>query len=491
MKPLKKLIIPLAVMAVLVIALVIYLIVSKSGSDEPVAVNKDVLDINPTLISQLSVYRKNDPEDIVIDMSYSNATDSYTYVFNGDAETASQYSDTTLSSFIVILSSYSVNSIIENPASISEYGLDDPEIIVNITTTDGQTYKVLLGDDTYEGANCYMKIDGDDSVYTVAVAKKYYANYKEIDFLKSQVLNIDYSKIATVQFDRNTDDTHIKATCEIYEESGSPQYYVFEPFTLKASTYFEKLMEYICTLEIAKFIEIPEDQLSNYGMADPAFHFVITMDDGSKTELYISENLGEFYYGKLAGTNNYFMLSEAQISGLETPLLTLLSSYISYYAASEISSVTGSYNGETFRFELDVAPGGAYSDEDSVVKLDNRNAVIYNSNGRTYASVLFESLATIMIGGIDTTAHPKVSDSIMTLTFVTKEYQTLKFDFVPKGSDQYYVMQNDQYTSFYVNAAELFHDGGQDTYNYGVWPAYQLLDTAIRNNANGIYDIPG
>lgn len=490
MKSLKKLIIPIAIMAALVIALIVYMIVSSSGSNDPVEVNKDVLVIHPTLISQMSVHRKNDPMDIVIDMSYSNATDTYTYVFNGAENTADQYSDSKLDTFVGILSDYNVNSIIENPASLSEYGLDDPEVTIAITTNDGQSYRVILGDDTYEGANCYMKIDGDENVYTVAVAKKVYAEYKEIDFLKSQVFDIDYSKISTVQFDRTTDDVHIKAKCEIYEESGAPQYYVYEPFTLKASTYFEKLMEYICTLEIAKFIEIPDDQLAQYGMADPAFHFVITMDDGSKTELYISENLGEFYYGKLAGHSNYFMLSEAQISGLETPLLTLLSSYIAYYPASDISSVTGSYNGETFRFELDVAAGGAYSDENSVVKLDNRNAVIYNSNGRTYASVLFETLATIMIGGIDTTAHPNVSESIMTLTFITKDYQTLKFDFVPKGSDQYYVMQNDEYTSFYVNAAELFHNGGHDTYNYGVWPAYQLLDTAIRNNSNGIYDIP-
>ena len=137
-----------------------------------------------------------------------------------------------------------------------------------------------------------------------------------------------------------------------------------------------------------------------------------------------------------------------------------------------------------------MAPSGKYSDPESSVKLDNRNAVIYNSEGRIYASVLYESLATITIGGIDLEAEPSIDDSIMTLTFVTTDYKTIKIDFVPRNDSSYYVMMDDSYSYFYVSSDELFRDGGLDTYNYGVWPAYHLLDTAISENINGVYDIP-
>ena len=43
--------------------------------------------------------------------------------------------------------------------------------------------------------------------------------------------------------------------------------------------------------------------------------------------------------------------------------------------------------------------------------------------------------------------------------------------------------------NFYVYATEIFNDGGTDTYNYGYWRAYELLNQAITDNMNGIYDL--
>ncbi|MBR2524811.1 MAG: DUF4340 domain-containing protein [Clostridiales bacterium] len=488
MNQLKKLIIPLAVMLVLVIGVIIYFVVSSGSSPEEQEFNKDVFYKSTYDISQLTVHRKDNPDDIVIGVSKNDAG-SVVYTFNNQLVDDSNYSINAVSEYIGILANYSVNSLVTDNGNLSEYGLDDPEAVITITGIDGSVTVIKIGDDTYEGANCYMCIDGSPNVYTVALMKKVYANHNEIDFLQSQVLNIDYSRISTVQFDRNEDNVHLKASCEIYEETGEPVYYVFDPYQIKASAYFENLMEYICTLEITQFMDIPSDQLASYGLDDPAFHFLITMDNGEKTEIYLSGKLAGFYYGRIVGVNDYFMISDMQIKGLETPLLTLLSSYITYYTSDELSSVTCVYEGETYRFTLEVENGAKLADSD--VRLNNRNAIIYNSEGRHYASVLFETLATITIGGIDLEGNPDVSDSIMTLTYITNDHKTIKVDFVPRTDNTYYVMINDTNSFFYVSSNELFLDGGADTYNYGVWPAFTLLDTAIRDNVNGIYDIPG
>ncbi|MBP5262150.1 MAG: DUF4340 domain-containing protein [Clostridiales bacterium] len=489
MKSLKKLLIPLIVMVLLIVALIVFVIIknNKPGGEEEF--NTDVLTLHVSEVSNLTIHRSNNDEDIVMDV-VNDGNGNISYVYNGVAVDDQNYSVSSVSNFISVLCSYNVNSLVKNSGALSEYGLDDPESTIIITTAAGQQYRILLGDDTYEGANCYMKIDGDDNIYTVAVAKKLYTNYSDIDFLKSQILNIDYAHIASIQFDRSTDDIHLKATCEVYEDTGEPQFFIYEPYKIQASAYFENLMKTICTLEIAKFIDVPSGEESSYGLDDPAFHILISMDNGQRTELYISRKLAGYYYGRLNGMSECFMLSDMQITGLETPLLTLIDSYIAYYTSSEVSSVSGSYGDESFRLEIRMAPSGKYSDPESSVKLDNRNAVIYNSEGRIYASVLYESLATITIGGIDLEAEPSIDDSIMTLTFVTTDYKTIKIDFVPRNDSSYYVMMDDSYSCFYVSSDELFRDGGLDTYNYGVWPAYHLLDTAIRENINGVYDIP-
>ena len=78
----------------------------------------------------------------------------------------------------------------------------------------------------------------------------------------------------------------------------------------------------------------------------------------------------------------------------------------------------------------------------------------------------------------------------MTLKYVTKHYETINLSFIQRDTDSYYVMVNDEYSSFYIYSRELFKDGGTDTYSYGAWAAYELAQEAIDNAINGMYDIP-
>ncbi|MBO4243306.1 MAG: hypothetical protein J5883_08515, partial [Clostridiales bacterium] len=131
----------------------------------------------------------------------------------------------------------------------------------------------------------------------------------------------------------------------------------------------------------------------------------------------------------------------------------------------------------------------ALSDSNAVANLNMRNCMIRNSSGRSYAAVLFESLVCIDIGGIEPDAVP-TDDSIMTIKYVTKHYQTITLDFVPRDTDSYYVFMDGEYSSFYIYSRELFKNGGTDTFSYGCWAAYELAQEAIDNAINGTYDIP-
>jgi hypothetical protein len=62
--------------------------------------------------------------------------------------------------------------------------------------------------------------------------------------------------------------------------------------------------------------------------------------------------------------------------------------------------------------------------------------------------------------------------------------------FYQRSDSSYYVVIDGEYTKIFVYSKELFNSGGTDTYNYGVWAAYELLKTAIDENVNGVYDIP-
>ena len=236
---------------------------------------------------------------------------------------------------------------------------------------------------------------------------------------------------------------------------------------------------------------ISDDDLVKYGLDDPTYHFVVAMKDGSSTELYFSRLLSGYYYGYIKGMDNYFMISEHQIEGLDFSELVLIDPYICYCYAKNISSITGTYGDKSFKLELYVPEGYSISDDKASVSLDGRNAKISDSSGRSYCSVLFESIACIKIGGAESDANVDTSaDAEISLTFLDNGYNTTVYEFYTRDADSYYVFKDGIYTGFYVYSKEIFYNAGRDTYSYGFWSAYELLNVAITDGINGIYDIP-
>ena len=140
---------------------------------------------------------------------------------------------------------------------------------------------------------------------------------------------------------------------------------------------------------------------------------------------------------------------------------------------------------------MDIDTNGAITDEDATVTIDGRSCRIHTSDNRSFMAILYESIACIEIGGFDTEAEPVLTDDpFMTLTVVTKAHETINIAFMQRGTDSYYAFIDGVYSGYYVYSDQFFENGGQDTYAYGIWPAYDLLNNAIMNSVNGVYDIP-
>ncbi len=491
MNKLKKLIIPLIIMTVLIIGLIVFVIVKNNSGSEEEEVNYNVMTLSVDQLDKLTVVRKN-KSDLVIDVDLDDSTNvlSYKYI-SEDSDPSVQYSDSALSSYLGMMCSFYANGFVVKNGNLAEYGLDDPEYKIVYTLRDGSSKAILIGHDTYDSVSCYFMVEGSDSVYTVTTVKKAYADYTAINFLQAQLLDIDYTQVNTVEFDRTYDNLNLVASCNTAEassESGTTFYFV-KPFKIKAGTHFASLMNQIFHLEISSYVEIADADKAMYGLDKPQYHFLISKLNGERVEIYLSALRGEYYYGYSNLSDKYFVISNMQLTYIDNSVTSLIDEFIAYYYADEISSVTGEYNGTSFRFDLDVPKDSRIADDNTTVKLDNRNAKIFNSEGRSYCAILFESLATIKIGGIDTEAKPAYTPE-MNLTFNTKSYVTYKIDFVKRDDSSYYVFIDGEYSNFYVDKAELFANGGKDTYSYGAWAAYQLLDTAIKDNVGGIYDIP-
>ena len=493
MKSVKNLIVPFIILIALIIGVVIYYVATNIKNSQVTETSQGYVDVvffNSTDVSSLSVYNSETQFTSLVNCTVGT-NDSITFEYKGDdAVEGQKYSHSKLYDYFSNMTSFTCNNKVSTTGNYAEYGLDNPSFTVTITTISGSTTTVYIGNKSPDGQYCYIYVEGSADIYTVNVSKYDLAAKTGIDFLDSTVLSIDYADLATVHFDRKTDGLTLDANV-ILNDKGVASFEFYKPYAHSSSGYFCTMIDSIVDLEITEYVAIGPDELSKYGLDQPTYHFILTSNSGSQTELFFSRELSGYYYGYIAGMDNYFMISTYQIDNLDLAETVLIDPYVCYCYAKDISTINCTYGDKSFKFTLYVPDGESITSERSTVELDGRNAKISDSAGRSFCSILFESIACIKIAGsepgatVDTSAGP-----VITLEFVDNGYQSTVYEFYTRDADSFYVYKNGEYTSFYVYANEIFYNGGLDTYSYGFWSAYELLSEAITNNSNGIYEIP-
>ena len=493
MKSVKNLLAPFIILVALIIGVVIYYAVTNAGKNKPEETSSGVMSIvyvSPSELSSLSVYDSQTQHTSVV--KSSNASGYITYEYQGDdAVPGEAYSQMGLTGYVEALTAFSSYAKVSTGGNFAEYGLDNPRFTVTINSLNGTVTTVYIGNKSPDGQYCYVYVAGTSDIYTVSSIKYAQAEKTAINFLETKALNIAYADLDTVHFDRKTDGLSLDAKVRV-TSSGFPEFEVYKPYKHTASGYFATMVDRIASLEISEYIAIDKSELSKYGLADPSFHFILTMKDGQKTELFLSQKISGFYYGYLSGMDEYFMLSEYQLSGLELQELVLIDPYVCYYYATDLSSITFYNEDQSFNISLEVPSGESLISDKSTVTVDGRNAKISDSYGRYYCSILYESIACINIGGVELNADVDTSkEAGIRIEFIDNNYNITTYSFYTRNDDSYYVFMDGEYTGFYVYSREIFNNGGSDTYSYGCWSAYELLNEAIAKNINGIYDLPG
>ena len=494
MKSVKNLLVPFVIMIALIIGVAVYYAVDKIRNNEISETSYsdgfDILYFNQTDLSSISVYNRETGKTSIVSFM-ADGNNNIVFGYSGDdSDPAVKYSQYRLSNYVNALTGYYGYSIVSKTGNYADYGLDQPAFTITINTLNGSMTKVFLGNKSPDNNYCYMFVEGSKDIYLVSSDKYAEAEKTAINFLDTTVLKIENSELDTVHFDRKSDGLSIDAKVSL-SVNGEVSMNVFKPYEHKTSAYFINMINKVTNLDISEYVETDEKGLAKYGLDDPEYHFILTLKNGEKKELFFSKEINGYYYGYIAGAENCFMLNNYQLENLDMMETVLIDPYVCYFYADEFSSITGTYGDLSFKFSLDVPEGMNILSDKARVELDGRNAKITDSAGRSYASVLYESIANIQIGGIDTSAVVNTSQGpALSLSFTGKNYVTTEYDFYTRDEDSYYVFKDGVYMNFYVYSREIFFDGGNDTYSYGYWNAYELLNEAIYGNIGGIYDLP-
>ena len=123
------------------------------------------------------------------------------------------------SQLVSSVASVTSDRVVEDKASdLSQYGLNAPALELTVTTKDGKSKKLLIGDDTPTGSGAYVALAGDPRVFTIASYTKTGFDKTDKDLRDKRLLTFDQDKLTsvelasqkqTVEFGRNKDQWQI------------------------------------------------------------------------------------------------------------------------------------------------------------------------------------------------------------------------------------------------------------------------------------------
>jgi hypothetical protein len=185
----------LLVALVLLVALAVGLYFSNkqkaAEAAKPPTTTGKIVAINDIDVTKVSIKAKGGAET-VLQKNSSGKWQMISPEYPADQDAVGQ--------LVVAADNISQDKVVEDKLSDPKtYGFDDPSLTVNITTKNGKTTKLLIGDDAPANAGSYAMAEGDPKVYTVAAFVKSGLNKTFSDLRDKRLLTFDQDKLSRVE----------------------------------------------------------------------------------------------------------------------------------------------------------------------------------------------------------------------------------------------------------------------------------------------------
>ena len=173
----KKKIIMLVVAVFVLAALILAYYSVKLGRADETETKETLLELTADKIQAISWTPKDGEK-----LSFHRIDGQWSY--DGDREL--ELDQTAMNTVCSGLTGVTVYQKLENVTDLAQYGLDEPEYVLEVTDTEGNTTEVALGDENDAVSSLYVYKDGDTkTVYSVMATLKT-AIAKELEELKAK-----------------------------------------------------------------------------------------------------------------------------------------------------------------------------------------------------------------------------------------------------------------------------------------------------------------
>ena len=286
----------------------------------------------------------------------------------------------------------SKNKIEENPADLSQYGLDNPQVTVTVEKKNGQIDKMIIGDLSPTLGEYFVMKDGDNTVYTmydfkVDTLKKPISYYKEFNRFSINIDNINDIKIV-----RSDETIEIRILSNINNNTNNV-WEMVQPYQSGAND------DYIDNKILAPIEEISlttpiENADGGFSEKSPVLMITVKPYDNS-TGKYGEEYTETLTIGRTEGDMTYvkykeqvFKVSSDIISFANDSSYNIVSKLQALVDISEVKSVMVEYNGAEHTIDI------THNDSDMTFVLDGQKV------DTKITQAIYKSIVGLAVDGV-------------------------------------------------------------------------------------------
>lgn len=209
------------------------------------------------------------------------------------------------SSLVSTLSSLSSDRVVEEKgADLSIYGLQPPQLEVEVLRKDGKSSKILIGDEAPTGGSYYAKASGDERVFTIASWNKSSLDKTARDLRDKRLLTFDSDKLSRVE---------LRVKGQVYEfgKNSQNEWQIVKPRPLRANN--GEVEDLVRRLRDAKMDTLISDEEaakadSKFASATLVGTAIVTDASGSQ-QIEVRKGKDNSYYARSSVVKGAYKLS--------------------------------------------------------------------------------------------------------------------------------------------------------------------------------------
>lgn len=345
---------------------------------------------------------------------------------------------------IVTASYYDAYTIAEGDYNPSDFGLDNPTMIINLKLNNGDEHTITFGSiaptDDYL---YYLSVDDKPAVYAALGSKYEILNVPLGAFRETEFFTLDYNGIKkitiggkgkeTIVIQENTAQNVLSMSNWIMT---APYYKSVNEFTL-SDLIIAPLSEQ--SIQIVSYVEDKPASLSKYGLDNPNNYITFTYPDRSVTLKFGGYAPDGNVYAMRSASDSVYTVSYNSFTFFEYTAFEYVDKSVYFAVITDLAS-------------LNVKSGNSLYEITIPSKGTN-----YKINGKstTEAKVksFYSDLASLSIGGVVDKQVSSVADVVVTYNYI--DGNTAKIEFIPYTARSYAVRINGNKADFYVKKADV------------------------------------